>query len=237
MEAIEKEGFLAHTQLPQFKKKVSKSLQIIKEALTVADNAYCAISWGKDSVVMLHLIQQIKPDIKTINIGDLLEDLQNNYSEVKKQYCIQFPYTNYEAIYYDENNDGGFYTQVKKLTQLYNLAFIGCRKEESKYRAIAINKYGIIHQYQSGFYRCFLLAYWNTADIWAYIFKHNLPYLKSYDLHGYQSRTAVVHNFDLHRGKHQEALIRHGAIAQLKQQAPEYYNLYVDLYPEISHYG
>lgn len=236
MDLIEKESFIAYASLPQFKKKVDKTLQIINKAFAIKNRAYCAISWGKDSVVMLNLIQQISPDIKAINIGDSLENLQNNYQEVINQYCQKYP-TNYHAIYYQEEIDGGFYPQVKKLTQEYQLAFIGCRKEESKYRSIVISKYGVIHQYQSGFYRCFPLAYWNTNDIWAYIFSRNLPYLKSYDLHGYQSRTAVVHNFDLHRGKHQEALIRHGAVSQLKLQAPEYYNLYVDLYPEIAHYA
>ena len=236
MEDLEKEGFLAHAKLPQFQKKLKYTKAIIKEALSITNNAYVAVSWGKDSIVMLNLIQQFRPNIQAINIGDKLENNQNNYQEVINNYCSQFP-TNYRAIYYQEEIDGGFYPQVKKLTEQYQLAFIGCRKQESKYRAIAVNKYGLIHQYQSGFYRCFPLAYWKTEDIWAYIFSHNLPYLNSYDLHGYQSRTAVIHNFDLHRGSHQESLIRHGAFAELKLQCPEYYNLYADLYPEIRHYG
>jgi phosphoadenosine phosphosulfate reductase len=236
MDSIEIESFLAHSKLPQFKRKLLKTKEILQKAFAITDNAYCAISWGKDSIVMLHLIQQIKPTIKAINIGDKLENKQNNYQETINAYMQRFP-TNYQAIYYEEETEGGFYPQIRKIAKEYELAFIGCRREESKYRAIVISKYGTIHKYKSGSYRCFPLAYWNVKDIWAYLFKYDLPYLNSYDLQGYESRTAVIHNFDLHRGKHQETLIRYGAFAELKLQCPEYYNLYADLYPEIRNYG
>jgi 3'-phosphoadenosine 5'-phosphosulfate sulfotransferase (PAPS reductase)/FAD synthetase len=90
-------------------------------------------------------------------------------------------------------------------------------------------------------WRAFPIAYWGWEDVWAYTCLHDLPYLKSYDhpLSGSRqfSRTAVIHNFDLHRGKHQEALIRYGAFTRLKVIAPEYYRLYADLYPEVKNNG
>ncbi|MFM7373139.1 MAG: hypothetical protein ACKO2Z_36235, partial [Sphaerospermopsis kisseleviana] len=58
--------FEGWAKLPQFKKKVDQTKSIIKQALAIAP-AYVAVSWGKDSVVMLHLCQQIKPDIIAVN--------------------------------------------------------------------------------------------------------------------------------------------------------------------------
>jgi 3'-phosphoadenosine 5'-phosphosulfate sulfotransferase (PAPS reductase)/FAD synthetase len=239
----EHEAFLAYAHLPKFQRRVDEALGVIRDALAIAP-AYCGVSWGKDSTVMLHLCQQVHPDIFAINIGDKLENLQDNYSEVVQLYCDAHQ-TNYQQILYDEHLDGGFFEQIERLYDFYPLAFIGCRAEENKRREIVINKYGKIHQYQSGAnkgkWRAFPLAYWSWQDVWAYICLHDLPYLASYD-HSLseprsKSRTAVIHNFDLHRGKHQEAIIRNGAFSRLKVIAPDYYRMYADLYPEVKEYG
>lgn len=239
MDAAERLMFEGWAGLPQFKKKVQRSLQIIEEAITIS-SPYVAISWGTDSINLLHLCQQVRPDILAVNIGDELEDLQNNYSEVTQNYCDRFP-TNYQRILYDEETEGGFYDTVVKVAKAYPMGLIGVRAEENPKRKLAITKFGLIHQYQSGkrkdCWRAFPLAWWNWRDKWAYTVLHDLPYLKSYDNPASgdrsRSRTAVVHNFDLHRGKHQDGIVRHGAMAQLRKIAPEYFSYYADLYPEI----
>jgi len=231
--------FEGWASLPQFKRKVNQAIEIIKKSLDVG-SASVAISWGTDSVNLLHIAQQVYPDIPAFCIGDELEDLQNNYSDVTRQYCKRFP-TNYRRITYNENSDGGFYEQVYKLAHQFDITLIGVRAEESPKRKIAISKYGTIHQYTSGkrkgAWRSFPLAWWNWKDKWAYTVLHGLPYLDSYDHpasgHRSRSRTAVIHNFDLHRGSHQDGLVRHGAFSQLRVIAPEYYSMYADLYPEI----
>lgn len=243
MDHCEREAFLAYAQLPKFKRRVAEALDVIREAWAIAPSCV-SISWGKDSIVMLHLCQQIQPDIMAVNIGDELEDLQDNYSEVVDNYRAKFGF-NYLQIFYDEALDGGFFKQIQRIYEQFPVNFIGCRAEENKRRRTAISKYGKIHQYQSGTnkgkWRAFPLAYWSWQDVWAYICLHDLPYLKSYDhllsSDRSTSRTAVIHNFDLHRGNHQEALIRHGAFARLRAIAPDYYRMYADLYPEIKNYG
>lgn len=242
MDEAERLMFEGWASLPQFKKKVEQSKQIIKEALEVADSSV-SISWGTDSINLLHLVQQIKPDISAFCIGDSLEDLQNNYSEVTQEYCKRFP-TNYTRILYNEETDGGFYTQVYKLAKEHPMMLLGIRAEESSKRKLVIKKYGAIHQYQSGKmkgnWRAFPLAWWSWKDKWAYTVLNDLPYLKSYDHSASgsrdRSRTAVVHNFDTHRGKHQEGIVSRGALSQLRVIAPDYFALYADLYPEIRSY-
>lgn len=45
----------AYSKLPAFKLRINKALDIIREGLGKG-TAYVAVSWGKDSVVLLHLV-------------------------------------------------------------------------------------------------------------------------------------------------------------------------------------
>ena len=55
----------AYSKLPAFKLRINKALDIIREGLGKG-TAYVAVSWGKDSVVLLHLVQSIEPNIQAI---------------------------------------------------------------------------------------------------------------------------------------------------------------------------
>lgn len=187
MELDEKLMFEGWSSLPTFKKKVEQAKTVIKQALEIAP-AYVAVSWGKDSVVMLHLCQQIKPDIIAVNYGSPEQDIVDNYSEVINNYLQRFP-TNYkELIGLPEwANDPD--TAKDRCTQIvgkeYTLTFVGLRAEESKRREKTIKLNGLIYQYKSGrykdHYRACPLGWWSWRDVWAYIVSNDLPYLHSYD--------------------------------------------------------
>ncbi|MFM5982862.1 MAG: phosphoadenosine phosphosulfate reductase family protein [Sphaerospermopsis kisseleviana] len=187
MELEEKLMFEGWAKLPQFKKKVDQTKSIIKQALAIAP-AYVAVSWGKDSVVMLHLCQQIKPDIIAVNYGSPEQDIVDNYSEVINNYCQRF-LTNYkELIGKPEWADDPDTVQDRcnqMLEGKQTLAFVGLRAEESKNRKRSLIKNGLIHQYKSGryagYYRVCPLGWWGWKDIWSYTISNNLPYLNSYD--------------------------------------------------------
>jgi predicted phosphoadenosine phosphosulfate sulfurtransferase len=224
MDEQERLMFLGWAKLPQFKKKVTQSLVYIQEALSITDNAFVSISWGKDSIVLLHLVQQIKQDILAINFSDQYRNLQSNYQEVIDNYPFL---PNYQELYI-----GGKFKNAVDM----ELTFIGCRSQESKYRKIAIKKYGVNYQYKSGKYRSFPLAFWDVKDIWGYLISNNLPYLKDYES-DFNKRTSVIHNFNLHQNQgHRAKLIRYGIISELKKDNPEYFALYQQFYPEINNY-
>ena len=191
MERIEKEAFLAHTKLPTFQRKVEKTKKIIQEALEIA-HAYVAVSWGKDSVVMLHLVQSICPDVLAFHYGSIESStgIVSNFPEVIKAYRDKFP-TNYQELIAEP--EWAFTPDTVRdriqsiIDHRYQVAFVGVRAEESKYRRMAISQYGVIHQYKSDkLWRCFPLSYWQTADIWAYTCKYDLPFLDAY---AYSDRT------------------------------------------------
>lgn len=191
MERIERDAFLAHATLPTFKRKVEKAKEIIREALAIAPS-YVAVSWGKDSVVMLHLVQSICPDILAFHYGSIesATGLVSNFPEVIATYRSKFP-TNYQELI--ALPEWAFTTDTVRdriqatIDPKFKVALVGVRAEESKYRRMAINQYGVIHQYKSdGLWRCFPLAYWQTVDIWAYTCNHDLPFLDAYQ---YSDRT------------------------------------------------
>ena len=192
MERIEREAFLAHSTLPTFKRKVEKAKEIIREALAIAP-AYVAVSWGKDSVVMLHLVQSICPDILAVHWGCESQYDQDSYADVEINYLEKNP-TNYQRDLSDGRDTWGL-----KYADSNPLCFLGLRKEENRHRLISILKYGVTHQYQSGdrenLYRCCPIASFNWQDVWAYTAKYNLPYLQSYE-NDWQSRTSVFHDLE-----------------------------------------
>lgn len=179
MERIEKEAFLAHATLPTFKRKVEKAKEIIREALAIAP-AYVAVSWGKDSVVMLHLVQSICPDILAISFGHHEREMISNYAETEALYRERFR-LNINTILMQ----GDHVPNKVKATKLwldYPVKFVGLRMEESKDRKITLIKNGAIYQYKQGDYRACPIFNWTSQDVWAYTFSRNLPYLKAYDL-------------------------------------------------------
>lgn len=187
MELDEKLMFEGWAALPKFKKKVEQAKAVIKEALKIAP-AYVAISWGKDSLVMLHLCQEIQPNIIAVNYGSTEQDTVDNYTEVINNYLQKFP-TNYKELTglpeWADTPD----TVQDRCNQIlkgeYTLAFVGLRAEESRNRKRSLINNGLIHQYRSGkyagHYRVCPLGWWNWRDVWAYIVINDLPYLNSYD--------------------------------------------------------
>ena len=187
MDDDERLMFEGWATLPAFKKKVEQAKVVIKEALNIAP-AYVAVSWGKDSVVMLHLCQQIKPDIIAVNYGSSEQDTVDSYSQVINDYLQRFS-TNYkELIGLPEwaNEPDTVQDRCNQVLEgKYNLAFVGLRAEESKNRKRSIAQNGLIHEYKSGrykgHYRVCPLGWWTWRDVWAYTVVNNLPYLDSYD--------------------------------------------------------
>lgn len=80
----------AYSKLPTFKLRINKALDIIREGLGKG-TAYVAVSWGKDSVVLLHLVQSIEPNIQAIYHAHIERDLISNYSQTIEAYTSKFP--------------------------------------------------------------------------------------------------------------------------------------------------
>jgi phosphoadenosine phosphosulfate reductase len=231
MELEEKLMFEGWANLPQFKKKVDQAKSIIKQALEIAP-AYVAVSWGKDSVVMLHLCQQVQPDIVAIFLTDSEQENFGNYSDVIKQYLDKYQ-TNYlELDLIGDRIPHKF--EAAELWKTYPVAFQGLRLEEGGKRKFSLNKYGHTYQLANGSYRVCPLIYWGWKDIWAYIVINNLPYLDVYD-HSINSDRSKSRSCNLlAKEQGNTKAVETGRIARLRLLNPEYYNYLQENYPHLA---
>lgn len=235
MNDIEREGFLAHAETAAFRRKVDQATSVIREAIATVTLSHVAVSWGKDSVVLLHLCQQVAPSIPAIHFSGEMEHLQGEFFAVRDRYLETF-FTCYGEI---EMVPGRGTSFLSLSPEEFPLSFVGCRAEESANRRRSIKQFGLIHQYRSGRHsgrwRAYPLAWWTWMDVWAYTCQHGLPYQSIYD-QDRKARTAVVHGFGWQDCAHLERPLASGAIAQLKRDSPEFFNEYVRRHPEISLY-
>jgi len=237
MDETEKQGFIAYTRLPIFKRRMAQSLAIIKEALAI-DSAYVSVSWGKDSTVLLHLCQQVCPDILAVNFTSEWRDKIDNYNDVITSFLEIHP-TNYRE-YVTDFPEGKNKLYWSSLANSNPVAFVGCRNEESSNRRISYRTNGAIYQYTQGIrqgtYRAWPLACWSWQDVWAYICSHDIPYLASYEHCLNQakdsSRTAIIHKSK--KGKfhpHVHTIMKKQS-EMLKVTAPEFYREFMEDYYE-----
>jgi 3'-phosphoadenosine 5'-phosphosulfate sulfotransferase (PAPS reductase)/FAD synthetase len=221
MERIERDAFLAHATLPTFKRKVEKAKEIIREALAIAPS-YVAVSWGKDSVVMLHLVQSICPDILAVFLGHSEQDLITNFSGVQNSYLTKFA-SNYKAIFLDRNQELEYSpTKIKDALDRLQipLAFVGVRSEESKVRRFSVKKYGYIYQYKAGNFRCYPIANFSWIDIWAYTCLNELPYLEAYDKIDFSSPESRT---SLHFGRSKKSALGVQRFERFKRICPQFF--------------
>lgn len=234
MQNDERDFFLAWSRLRAFRQKVERSNQIIADALSLG-HTYAAVSWGKQSVAMLHLIQQQSPQTAAVFITGEHDDLIDNFAEVKTSYLARFA-TNYSevALVNDHVPDT---IRLSSLHETYPVAFVGLSAEESKGRRASLKAHGVIHQYQSGVlkgtWRVCPLAWWSWRDVWAYLVANNLPYLASYDHPGNESkarsRTCNALSKDGTAGA-----VNLGRIARLRHTAPAFYQYLAEHFPHIA---
>lgn len=233
MDEAERLMFEGWATLPQFKRKVAQTQKIIQDALKIAP-AYVACSWGKDSTVLVHLCQQVDPNVPVIFWTDPEQEILGNYSSVIQRYCQKFS-PNYREI--DTPGDRvPEKLEISRIWEEYPMAIVGIRKEEGGARRHAV-KYGLIHRYRSGSrletWRAWPLLYWTWRDVWAYILAHQIPYLSAYDhpLADHKSVSRTCNLFAKKRGNTKG--LGSGRIENLRRINPEYYGYLKSNFPGI----
>ncbi len=191
MTPIERATFLLHADLEDYQARTQATRHFITETFERAEKPHIAYSGGKDSLVMLHMALQVKPDIlvwhwdygpyympreieteimenaKAIGAKNILVDTSKKYNAGRSPNNILFP-----ALF--------GHIRPRMMADGYDLACIGLRAEESQRRK----------RKTTGGYRnkklreCYPVYQLTSRDIWAYIVSHNLPYCSHYDRYG-----------------------------------------------------
>jgi 3'-phosphoadenosine 5'-phosphosulfate sulfotransferase (PAPS reductase)/FAD synthetase len=195
-----------HSNLKAYKNLVQETKQTINLVLSNFDKPYVAYSGGKDSCVLLHLILKYDPDIMIYHwdygpnfIPRTLEHklLQNAFKMGARRmiYATSERYLRRETYVWYKDFIGH---ELPKLAEAgYDISFIGLRAEESSKRKHKTKK---AIRYGSHMCNAYPLRNWSYKDIYAYLLRNKVPYLKEhYDkyskLLGYnESRFVTFHD-------------------------------------------
>lgn len=253
MPSWEKEKYRLHAKLPVHKRRLQRTCEIIKAALGEIAKPYAAISFGKDSMVMAHLLIQHMPDIPMVwsDRGEEAE-LPETYAyinEVKKKYNLnleivkpeisQFEiYRRYGLPDVDEGVTRAIVTQINIIRVFAKYTkengndgyFQGLRADESQGREKMARSYGpLFLRKKDNMIVCNPLLWWTGRDIWAYIVANEIPYHPEYDNDRFKNRELVrLSNWS---GLY---MARKGRVAELKYYHPELYRKLVKEFPEVS---
>lgn len=188
--------------------KIAWSEQVILRALKSSKNPSVSCSWGKDSVVMLHLVRKFCKNtfVMFANTGC---EYPETYKYKTKMLEGEFKDCNYietkplktfwecvEQYGYPHNRGSGkdkrrtpkccMYLKEKPLELKQkelgiDCVFIGIQATESMNRRLVFMRLGELYTKKSGLIHCMPLAIWTNEDIWNYVKKEKVEMNPIYD--------------------------------------------------------
>ena len=198
------------------KKKVEKALELIREQAEKHDKPVVACSWGKDSLVVLHLVNRIIDGFDVLwnntkvhysSVYDVKDQLEDEWGlnivekQAKKSFWEIVEEYGYPGVKSsdrsDKANSACCYWVKKKPTKEaikendWDLYFDGLTAYESDRRWLNINDYGLAHYHKSfGLQKVHPIGFWTVDEVWSYIEKHDIPYPDVYnnEIEGYEKR-------------------------------------------------
>jgi len=242
---IDENIYWQYSKLDSFKRKVNNAESLINLAFSKARNWYVSTSWGKDSISLVDMVRNIRPEIEVVFIDGGIEILEidresiESYVKKNKINLIHLKWSKLDYLREEKKNEKGDAKKILynsmfaplnnwlKIRPDINGVFMGLRREESKIRYLSIGKFGPLHEYQSGsnkgLWRSLPLFDWKTIEVGAYVVSRGLPILDIYKKMGFEARSGMF-GF----GSSQ-----FGRFAYLKHYYPDLFNKYAAEFPEI----
>lgn len=230
-----------HAKLPLFRRRLDFALDGIRAMLDAAPRAYVSISFGKQSLVLAHMVRQLAPDMPMHFLASEETWALYDYGPVIESFCSRWPIqlTIHQttrlsgADTWKDARDAG----DRDLQDMCDRAewdgwYWGLAKEESPQRRmtlLAAYKQGTphptIYRYADGKLRCCPLMHWDTRDLAAYIGLHDLPLLNIYRRYGLQQRTTA---------RITKKMLRNQGMALVRMTNSAGFRQLVDRFPEIN---
>lgn len=174
--------------LRKVEEKQLKALAVISDFYnTHKGKVYCAVSWGKDSIIVAHLCLQLKKDIPIVwikvnpifnpyclNVRDLF--IENNQVKNYYEYEVNCGIDANGIIHAKGTLEEGFKKAVNNFGENY---ITGIRSEESAIRTLRSKMYRT-----TSIKTCAPINYWKYEDIFAYLSYYNLPIHPNYAMLG-----------------------------------------------------
>jgi phosphoadenosine phosphosulfate reductase len=259
MNQDERELYLLYSKLNSHKWQIEKSLHVIERGLGKMTSPYISMSFGKDSIVLSHLIWSHYPQIPMMYVDCGKFDEWPDTPRVKKEFLAMFPKAELTELtapsIWEFYKSVGFYIQDEETNKETRAAqreyakslglaldgeakrrgfdgsFIGLRREESDNRSrLFIMRGNLYYAKTRGAWACHPLEKWTSKDIWAYIAKNNLPYNELYDLA--PEGRELARNGAMFGTRS----ARYGRLVFLKKTYPDLFNRFAAEHPEARAY-
>ena len=177
-----------HVRSPGFFERITRCQEAIRKFHRRVKPHYVAVSWGKDSVVLLHLFRAARYAPKVVYVRQL--DNENPDSlKVRDLFLERFPHTDYEEVAYSYRDadpswfkDGlpdRWYQVLRELQKRYGCHVTGIRADESSKRKRRCCVFG-----EETIYSFAPLSWLRCADVFAHLQLHNLPVHPNYAMLG-----------------------------------------------------
>lgn len=237
-----------HSELSAYKKKVQESLETLNAFMNeYSKQPYLALSWGKQSIVLAHMIYNNYyhgHQIPMYFMSSWESDLLHDFVDVEEQFRSRWD-INYHRILMDNVSDNNLnwvqtrhrgrndlQTYIEGVYPQWDGVIMGLSKEESMGRRVTLSirntDHNNIFRYVQGKYRCCPLANWKEIDLAAYIATHDLPLLDAYKQQGLHARTTarITQNNAQMNG-----------MLELKRRNLTNYRKIIQRFPELSTYS
>lgn len=185
----------------QFRDLVQRTYADLEEQLPQVQRPYVALSGGKDSLVVLAILAEMRPGIVALWSDDELE--HDGQYDVMDGQCDRLgakfwsktcgegvthggwfrPWTDSPAW----RNPHGLTMQTTLTTGEYmkhygfDASVTGLRADEALYRKRHAQKLGSVYEVKGGRIVYQPLIWWSVDDVWAFIAGNGLPYHPAYD--------------------------------------------------------
>ena len=259
MKSSEAELYKLHALTRAYRHRLEATYPIIQSGFEAMHAPYASLSFGKDSLVMIHLLLSIRPDLPVMYVNCGEWDEWPDTPRVKRAFVtltdchltelsgpsIVSAYVQAGEVYrqdeeqsrsarraqHDYSASLGELLDAEAKSRGFDGAFIGLRKEESNNRARLFAMRGPLYFATTRQqWACNPLAWWTARDVWAYIVTNNLPYNDLYDLDP-QGREQARNG-----AMFGTRSARYGRLVFLQKMYPDWFNRFAAEFPEVRRY-
>lgn len=255
MNPDEMKFYILHSRIDSYKRKLDKTISFIETSLAENKKLALSVSWGKDSIVLSHLLRDSRIPFVWVECGKFddwpdTEDVMNAFVDMwpvavykTKALSIMEIYRRIGFYLYAETKEQKMadreYSQsfvdaiIAKIKLLgCSGSFIGLRADESDSRKLMLKKYGQkLFAKKHNCWEYFPLAWWTAKDVWAYIVTNKLPYSELYDLMPNRERARNGAMFAV-----PETKTYRGQLVEIKRHYPALFNEFAAEFPQARAY-
>lgn len=176
-----------HAQRSSLSRRIMESENVIAEFKSRA--SYAGVSWGKDSIVLAHLLFRNAPEVPLVRLRPT--NSNPDCDSVRDAYFESFPGQHYSEVNVDysdlhaqglddstldKETDRIWFASWKQVSMTFGPCyFSGIRSSESNVRLLRFLRWG-----EATEKTCAPLSRWTTADVFAYMQVNNLPVHPAY---------------------------------------------------------